>query len=248
MPPEPNIIEAHWPAPSCVRAFCTTRNSGFSQSVFDSFNLAQHVGDDPEHVRLNRDHLRNSLNLPAEPTWLGQTHSTEVSILELDQNREVDAAVTRLKNTIAVIMTADCLPILLCNKKGSEVAAVHAGWRGLLSGVVEATLEKMSSPRGEVMAWIGPAINQPAFEVGAEVRTEFCDKHTFATTRFASARSDHWLCDLPGLASDILASLGVSNIYLSGYCSFQQASLFYSYRREGKTGRMASLIWINSKP
>lgn len=239
-------IRADWSAPPQVKALCTTRIGGFSQHPYQSFNLAAHVGDDDKCVQRNRELLFNSLDLPAEPDWLEQTHSTRVVNLEHESSRIADAAITRKANTIAVVMVADCLPILLCNRGGSEVAAIHAGWRGLADGIIETTVVDMESPASELMAWIGPAISQQCFEVGDEVRDIFIARNQKHEDHFIANRPAHWLCDLPALAANKLSRLGVAEISRSEYCSFSDESLFFSYRRNATTGRMASLIWIDN--
>lgn len=243
-----SIIKPDWAAPLNISACGTTRLGGSSQNAFTELNLASHVGDDNQAVSTNRILLKNYLNLPAEPCWLNQTHSTRVVTLEesTPYDAEVDAAITRDANTIAVVMTADCLPILLCNRAGTEVAAIHAGWRGLADGIIEKTLDKMESPPEQLLAWVGPAISQQRFEVGDEVHEIFVRDRVSAEARFIANRPGHWLCDLPGLASDILARKAVGSVKLSGLCSFEDEHQFFSYRREKVTGRMASLIWINS--
>jgi len=248
MKPEPSIefIQAGWNAPPQVKALCTTRNGGFSKHPYDSFNLAMHVGDDEKSVLRNRELLCNSLKLPAEPCWLEQTHSTRVVNLDYEASRQADAAITRKANTIAVVMSADCLPILLCNREGTEIAAIHAGWSGLADGVIEATVKSMESSPGQLLAWIGPGISQQCFEIGVEVREIFIGKSSDAEGRFIANRPGHWLCDLGSLALDILTRLEVTEISRAEYCSFNDETLFYSYRRNPTTGRMASLIWINS--
>jgi len=241
------FIEPDWQAPVCISAFCTTRPGGVSVEPYDSLNLAQHVGDDIQSVDSNREILMRELELPTKPCWLNQTHSTRVeTILDVEQyNANVDAAITHQANVITVVMTADCLPILLCSRAGDEVAAIHAGWRGLADGIVQATLAAMDSPAKELLAWIGPAISQNRFEVGDEVHEIFITQNSEAKKRFIGNRPGHWLCDLPGLASDILKDSGLNAVKQSGLCSFEDESRFYSYRREKVTGRMASLIWIN---
>lgn len=242
--------QPEWSIPSAVKALYSTRRGGESQAPFDSFNLAEHVGDDLNRVARNRAILNKgtllSQPLPSAPCWLQQTHSTTVVTLETEQNREADGAITRQADTVAVVMTADCLPLLFCNRSGTEVAAVHAGWRGLLDGIVQKTIAKMQSPANELMAWIGPAISQSKFEVGDEVRQAFVDKHASADNRFISNRPAHWLCDLPAMADDLLKSLGVADVTQSNLCSYSNEDDFFSYRREAITGRMASLIWIPS--
>jgi YfiH family protein len=238
-----------WSIPSTVKALYTTRSGGASQAPFDAFNLAEHVGDDFDQVLRNREILL-SQSLPTAPCWLQQTHSIKVVTLESEPNRKADGAITRQADKVAVVMTADCLPILLCNRSGTEVAAVHAGWRGLLDGIVQTTIAKMQSPANELMAWIGPAISQPKFEVGDEVRLAFLDKYVekqgATHHRFISNRPGHWLCDLPGLAGDSLKHLGVGVVTQSNLCSYCNEADFFSYRRQAITGRMASLIWIPS--
>jgi len=243
--PSLEFIRPKWNAPPRVKALCTTRQGGFSQNPYESFNLAEHVGDQEVCVRRNREILRNVLNLPAEPCWLDQTHSSRVVNLEYDPNRQADAAITRQAETIAVVMTADCLPILLCDRSGTEVASIHAGWRGLADGIIETTVTDMKSSRAQLLAWIGPGISQKCFEVGDQVRDIFMHKNPGAQHRFMANRSAHWLCDLGGLAADALTRLGVTEIIRDEYCSFRDESLFFSYRRNATTGRMASLIWID---
>lgn len=240
------VIEPDWPAPAGVSACFTTRRGGVSAAPYDGCNLGLHVGDDETRVRANRAELRRQLNLPTEPEWINQTHGTNTVLLEADAGREADAAVTRAAGRVAVVMVADCLPILLCNRDGSEVAAVHAGWRGLQRGVVEAALASMQSPAAELIAWIGPAISQPHFEVGGEVYSAFCASLDGAQDYFiASSRSGHWLCDLAGLAERVLSARGVTRIARDPGCSFRDRERFFSYRRDAVTGRMAALIWIN---
>ncbi len=238
-------IQPGWDAPPGIRAYCTTRAGGFSTSPFDSLNLALHVGDDPGHVAQNRQLLQQELNLPAEPGWINQTHGIHAVTLEQESSRDADAAITRVRGIVAVVMTADCLPILICNRDGNEVAAVHAGWRGLQAGVIQAALAKMKSPSGKLLAWIGPGISQACFEVGAEVRAAFIDSMQDGQPFFKANRKGHWLCDLAGLAELVLKRQGVIDVYRAPNCSYRDAELFFSYRRNATTGRMASLIWIN---
>lgn len=242
-----NFFRPDWPAPEQIEAICTTRQDGHSLSPYDSFNLATHVGDSAELVDANRKKLIRALNLPSQPCWLNQTHSTRVTYLHSSRSYEIDSdsAITREINKIAVVMTADCLPILLCNREGTEVAAIHAGWRGLVDGVIEKTLDKMDSDPAQLLAWIGPAISQSRFEVGREVLDLFVEKDSRATDYLKANRPGHWLCDLSGIAEQRLRLQGLSDIFPSGLCSFNDASRFYSYRRNKVTGRMACLIWIN---
>ncbi len=241
------VIRPNWPAVDRICALCTTRRGGFSSGSYDGFNLASHVGDDIQAVNSNRLLLRQQLDLPTEPCWLNQTHSTDIELLSSSHSYQpnADAAISREAGQIAVVMTADCLPVLLCNREGTEVAAVHAGWRGLVDGILEKTVRKLDSDPAQLLAWIGPAISQSRFEVGQEVIDLFVDRDDSALKHFKSNRPGHWLCDLPGLARDQLRQQGLSAMYLSGLCSFNDESRFYSYRRNKVTGRMACLIWIN---
>ncbi len=238
-------IQPNWQAPSAIHACCTTRRGGISLAPFDAFNLGLHVGDRDPHVIENRRLLREALALPSEPCWINQTHGVHAVTLEQDSNRDADAAITREPGKIAVVMTADCLPILVCNRAGSEVAAIHAGWRGLQAGVIEATIAALRSPAQDLIAWIGPGISQACFEVGDEVHGAFIDSVANAQSCFSANRPGHWLCDLAGLAESVLRTAGIDQVARAPYCSYGDADLFYSYRREAVTGRMASLIWIN---
>ena len=237
-------IQPDWNAPPGVHACCTTRLGGLSNAPFEQLNLALHVGDDDDKVNRNRELLRHQLQLPAVPEWINQTHGTHTVILEEDITRDADAAITRMPGKVAVVMTADCLPILLCNRDGTEVGAVHAGWRGLERGVVQQALATMQSSNELLKAWIGPGISQACFEVGDEVREAFEDSVPKSRDYFSSHREGHWLCDLAGIAEMILHSQGVGEVYRDSYCTFQDAERFFSYRRDSVTGRMASLIWI----
>ena len=239
-----NLIEPDWSAPATVRAVTTTRTGGFSLAPFDSFNLALHVGDSPDHVVQNRALLQQALDLPAEPCWINQTHGIHVVTLEQDSSRDADAAITRLPGIVAVVMTADCLPILVCDRDGTEVAAIHAGWRGLQAGVIQATLASMVCANDQLMAWVGPGISQCNFEVGEEVRAAFVASIPHAESFFRANRGGHWLCDLAGLAESVLLGQGVGEVFCYSGCTYADADRFFSYRRNATTGRLASLIWI----
>jgi YfiH family protein len=239
------IIQPDWQAPPVINACCTTRLGGVSLAPYDGFNLGLHVGDRDADVIENRRLLRESLALPSEPGWINQTHGVRSVTLERDRGRDADAAITREPGRVAVVMTADCLPILVCNHAGSEVAAIHAGWRGLQAGVIEAAIDALLSPPQQLLAWIGPGITQPNFEVGDEVYEAFIDRVANAQSCFSANRPGHWLCDLAGLAESVLQATGVTEVARTRYCSYADADLFYSYRREPVTGRMASLIWIS---
>ena len=240
-------IVPDWPAPPGVRALITTRAGGVSRGAYAGLNLGLRSGDDIEDVVRNRASLRQWL--PAEPLWLRQVHGT--TVVEADTaegNREADAALARRPGRVCAALTADCLPLLLCDREGTIVAAVHAGWRGLCSGVIEHTLRAMDRPPQALLAYLGPAIGPEAYEVGAEVRAAFIaagrggDPESEAA--FAPGRPGKFHADLYALARRRLARSGVAGIYGGGYCTYTQRERFYSYRRDGATGRMASLIWM----
>ena len=237
-----------WPAPSCVHTAVTTRDGpGVSQPPFGRFNLGLRSGEDAQTVRSNRSALRQSLGLPAEPRWLRQVHGIAVADLgplPSQDEPEADAAVSHLPGTVLAILTADCVPVLFCAQDGSAIGAAHAGWKGLAAGVLEETIEQMQQPASGVMAWIGPCIGAPSYEVGDEVRKAFLAHDAAAASAFAATRPGHWLCDLAALARQRLQAAGITRIYSGGFDTRVDAR-FYSYRREGaRSGRFASLIWL----
>lgn len=238
-----------WPAPANVRAVTTTRNGGVSQSPYASLNLGDHVGDAPEAVARNRALLCQSLALPTEPSWLNQVHGCEVVAADVTPfPADADASVSRTPGHVCAVLTADCLPLLLCDESGTQVAAIHAGWRGLCGGVIEATIEAMAMPGEKLMAWLGPAIGADAFEVGDEVRQAFCEVDANAAEAFRpSDNKGRWLADIYQLTRQRLNRCQLTQIYGGGFCSFHDTERFYSYRRDGQTGRMASLIWMESE-
>lgn len=238
------MILPDWPAPAPVRSLMTTRAGGVSAAPWASFNLGDHVGDDPVHVAANRARLRRQL--PAEPDWLRQVHSARV--VELGRASvpvpEADAAFTREPGRVCAVLTADCLPVLFCDRAGSTVAAAHAGWRGLAGGVLEATVTAMQAPPADIIVWMGAAIGPQAFEVGDDVRDAFSAADPAAAAAFvAHAAPGKWLADIYALARIRLGRMGVTAIHGGGRCTFTESGHFYSYRRDGVTGRMASLIW-----
>lgn len=232
-----------WPAPARVRALQTTRRGGVSQGPFASLNLGDHVDDDPAAVAANRGLLSGSL--PAAPCWLRQVHGT--TVVDAGQamaGTEADAALARQADHVCVVMTADCLPILLCDRAGSVVAAAHAGWRGLCAGIVERTVEAMAVPGCEILAWLGPAIGPTAFEVGGEVRAAFVAHDPAAATAFGGYGEGKWLADIYLLARQRLTSMGIDRIFGGGECTVADGERWFSYRRDGTTGRMGSFIWL----
>lgn len=245
-PSESWLVPA-WPAPDNVRACVTTRLGGVSQPPYDSLNLADHVGDDPEAVAGNRRLLQAWLALPEEPRWLKQVHGTAVPAADAIRSDccEADASFTQAAGTVCAVMTADCLPVLLCDREGTTVAAAHAGWRGLQAGILEQTVSQLAIPGEQLLAWLGPAIGPDAFEVGPEVREGFCAIEARAEQAFRPGEGDRWFADIYQLARQRLQRCGVTAVYGGEFCTYHDARRFYSYRRDGVTGRMASLIWLS---
>lgn len=236
----------HWPAPPNISALTTTRTGGVSLAPYSENNIALHVGDNEEHVVHNRNELVKKLSLLSQPVWLEQTHTNHCVVVEEESERNADAAISRSAAHPLAIMTADCLPILLCNRSGTEIAAVHAGWKGLLNGIVENTINKMLSSPDSLLAWIGPAICQHCYETGTEVREAYINRYPFTQQAFQHTASQVH-ANLPKMAELILQSAGVQAIYQSNACTFELEKQFYSYRRQAQTGRMATLIWFNQR-
>ena len=241
---DPSWLIPDWPAPSGVRSLATTRLGGVSRGVFGAFNLGDHVGDDPAAVTANR--ARVAARVGSEPVWMRQVHGTRV----IDAGEYVgqaapqaDAAFARRAGAVCAVMTADCLPVLFCDEAGSVVAAAHAGWRGLLDGVLEATMAAMGVPGENLLAWFGPAIGPRAFEVGEEVREAFVAVSPAAASAFRPGKPGKWLADIYGLARQRLAGQGVRRVFGGEWCTLEDADRFFSYRRDGQTGRMATMIW-----
>lgn len=241
--PLAELLIPDWPAPACVRTCVTTRAGGLSQPPFDSLNLGDHVGDDPQAVTANRQRLQQ---LGCRPAWLSQVHG--VAVVEADPARvlEADASWSAAPGVACAILTADCLPVLFCDRAGTRVAAAHAGWRSLAGGVLEASVAALECPADQLLVWLGPAIGPQAFEVGAEVCEAFVSQHPQAVAAFVpSLRTGRFMADLYQLARIRLASIGVTAVYGGGLCTFTDAERFYSYRRAPRTGRQASLIWLS---
>ena len=235
-------IPADWPAPDNVVAGTTIRVGGASTGVFESLNLGAHVGDDPAAVAENRSRFVTMRDLPGEPDWLTQVHGTAVRVAGEPSAAEADAAIARHPAAVVAVLTADCLPILLCARSGDEIAAIHGGWRGLAAGVITSTLSRMATAPDALMAWLGPAISQSAFEVGDEVRQAFVDLDAAAGECFESNEQGRWQADLYGLARLQLRMAGVGAVYGGEYCTHGDSSRFFSYRRDGECGRMASFV------
>jgi len=238
------LLKPNWPAPLNVCAVQTTRAGGVSAAPFDRLNLGDHVKDNPHHVAHNRQLLNEVV--PTEPVWLRQVHGARVIDAALSSCLEqADASFTIQRNVVCVTMTADCLPILICDKAGTVVASVHAGWRSLHVGVIEETVKAMRVAGSKLMAWLGPAIGPEAFEVGDDVRKLFVAQAQAAEQAF-KPRGDKWLCDLYCLAKLRLKALGVTSVYGEISCTYANSAQYFSYRRDGDTGRMATMIWLSA--
>ncbi len=247
----PQWLVPDWPAPPTVRALSTLRFGGASRDPYASLNLGDHVGDAPLAVAKNRRSLAETAGLPAEPCWLAQVHGTQV--LDLDEPpaatpgvaaRSADAAVSGLPGTVCAILTADCLPLLLAAESGARVGAAHAGWRGLAAGVIEAAVRSMGTPPSDLLAWLGPAIGPKHFEIGAEVRDALLGADPGAEAAFQPNARGRFMADLFTLARRRLARAGVERVYGGGECTYTQADKYFSHRRDGRTGRQATMIWI----
>lgn len=240
-------IEAQWPAPARVRALSTLRRGGVSTGPYASANFGAHVGDDPDAVAANRTRLQTMLPGTPELCWLAQVHGTRVIAAGSGEGNEpADAQWTLRRGMACAVLTADCLPVLLCDRAGTRVAAAHAGWRGLAAGVLEATVAALQAAPRELMAWLGPAIGPHAFEVGTEVRTAFLEAGS-PSEAFRPAppqRGARWYADLYRLARERLLACGVEAVYGGGYCTWTESARFFSYRRDGVCGRQASLIYL----
>lgn len=249
MPSIVRWIEPDWPAPARVRAISTLRGGGVSDGQYASLNLAAHVGDDPAAVAENRLRLRTAASLPAEPLWLEQVHGIDVfkhdGAATLDRlPPRADASVAVEAGRVCAVLTADCLPVVFADDAGTCVAVSHAGWRGLAGGVLERTIDTLGMPSSRLMAWLGPAIAQPAFEVGAEVRDAFVQRSARCAGAFERNGSGRFQADLYALARVVLEDCGIRRVYGGGRCTVRGTGEFFSYRREGATGRMATLAWL----
>jgi YfiH family protein len=239
------FLDPSWPAPPNVHAVCTLRTGGVSRAPYDSFNLAAHVGDDQGAVAANRRLLRDTLRLPNEPSWLDQVHSdVVVEAGAWSQPKRADASIARGAGLVCTVLTADCLPVLFCSRDGDRVAAAHAGWRGLAAGILDNTVGSLGLPGHELMAWLGPAISQPAFEVGDDVRIAFLARDAGAADAFIPNARGRWQCDLYMLARRNLAALGITDVYGGEHCTVTEQDRFFSYRRDGQCGRMATAVWL----
>lgn len=246
---EIEIIQPDWPAADNIHAFSSTRNCrqnmGESHGPYACLNLARHVEDNPEQVNRNRMLLEKKLKLPQPPLWLDQVHGTTVVNVDSAENIPADASYSTQSNKVCAVMTADCLPVLICNRKGDKVAAAHAGWRGLADGVIETTVKSLNEQAQNLLVWLGPAIGPQVFEVGEDVRQAFTSDLAESARAFQENRPGHYLADIYLLARLRLQRIGIDAVYGGQYCTYTDANRFYSYRRDGKTGRQVSLIWFS---
>jgi len=245
-----DVIRPEWPAPPNVHALSTTRRGGVSSGAWKSLNLGEKCGDDPADVEANR--VRLSGLLPAAPLWMRQVHGARVldSGSSPQGSPEADARVSQRAGEVLAVLTADCLPLLLCDAEGQCVAVAHAGWRGLAGGVIEATVGRIQVPPDQLLVWLGPAIGGQVYEVGKEVRDAFAGSGSLAAQAVDSsfvASGDRWLLDLTAAARAVLAAMGVEKTYGGGFCTYSDPERFFSHRRDGVSGRMASVIWFEAK-
>lgn len=241
------LIRPEWPAPPWVHAGSTTRGGGVSTGAYAGLNLGDHVGDEPRRVARNRALVQAALDLPAAPRWLTQVHGCAVAQGERAVPGQLaDAVMTRRPAVVCAVLTADCLPLLICDRRGRAAAAVHAGWRGLAAGVIERTLEALGEAPADLLVWLGPAIGPAAFAVGPEVRAAFLAADPGVASAFRPGPGDRWLADLYALARARLARAGVMRVFGGDYCTWSDPGRFFSFRRDGVTGRMASLIWLSA--
>lgn len=239
-------VEPDWPAAEHVRVLSTLRGGGVSEGPYASLNLAAHVGDRPEAVAANRLLLREAAHLPGEPLWLEQVHGTGVvrHAGSAGKTPRADAAVTFEPGRVCAVMTADCLPVVFADRAGTRVGVAHAGWRGLVGGVLQATIAALEVPPADLLAWLGPAIGPAAFEVGPEVREAYLAHVPGSAACFTPNDRGRYLADIYGLARLVLVAAGVAGVHGGGRCTHEETQRFFSYRRDGVTGRMATLAWL----
>lgn len=246
-----SVVAPDWPAPESITAYTTTRQSGLSEGGYSALNVADHVGDCPSAVAQNRARICSGLAMPSHPHWLNQIHGCQAVYLAdgtvPTQIPTADASWTDRPGVVAVVATADCLPLLLCDAEGRWVAAVHAGWRGLAAGIVQQTLNVIAPDRPNTLAWMGPAISAHAFEVGPEVRSAFICRDAAHAACFRLGEGDRWWADLYALTRLELANAGVRSVFGGHWCTYLQRDWFYSYRRDRVCGRMASFIWLDGR-
>ena len=245
-------LAADWPAPAHIHAGTTLRSGGFSKPPYDQLNLGTHVHDEPSHVLANRERLVRDLKLPAEPVWLNQVHGNNIIQIDTQIDLELtdkvaDGSYSKVANKVCVVMTADCLPLLMCDDEGTQVAAIHIGWQGFSKDIITAAIEKFTCPNEKIRAWLGPCISADYYEIDVPVYNAARKVFAGAEECFTETSVGHWLMDLKQLVSKQLTTLQVGNIYTSPDCTYSEQTRFFSHRRDGTTGRIASLIWIDSQ-
>ncbi len=245
-------LAADWPAPAHIHAGTTLRSGGVSKPPYDQLNLGTHVHDEPSHVLANRERLVRDLKLPAEPVWLNQVHGNNIIQIDTQIDLELtdkvaDGSYSKVANKVCVVMTADCLPLLMCDDEGTQVAAIHIGWQGFSKDIITAAIEKFTCPNEKIRAWLGPCISADYYEIDVPVYNAARKVFAGAEECFTETGAGHWLMDLKQLVSRQLTSLQVGNIYTSPDCTYSEQTRFFSHRRDGTTGRIASLIWIDSQ-
>ncbi len=245
---EKDFIKPNWPAPSHIQAFSSTRHHGISLPPFDSLNLGAHVGDNLINVAHNRQLIQNFLKLEKSPLWLNQVHGSHViKSQRYTHNCNADAIVSAQPQTPLIIMTADCLPILLCDKQGSSIAAIHAGWKSLHLGIITNTIEQLNIKSEDCLAWLGPCISQTHFEIGHEVKDKFCLQNETHENAFAfNQNTQKYHGCLKTIAKNELQTLGIEACYQTNLCTYENTNDFFSYRRQAITGRMATFIWMDT--
>ena len=241
-------LAANWHAPSHIHAGTTMRSGGVSSPPYDQLNLGIHVEDDQNSVLVNRERLAKYLKLPREPAWLNQVHGNNIIRLNSEiTNKTADGSYSIKTNNVCVVMTADCLPLLLCDDEGTQIAAIHIGWQGFSKDIITTALDKFTCPHERLIAWLGPCISADHYEIDAPVYNAARKVFAGAEECFVETRMEHWLMDLKQLVSKQLITLKVEHIYTSPYCTYSDQTYFFSHRRDGTTGRIASLIWMDSQ-
>jgi YfiH family protein len=238
-------IPAIWDAPPGIKAGITTRKGGCSIAPYDGFNLALHVGDKESDVKQNRKYLKDNLSLIHEPIWLNQVHKSRVIKTGFNQNNVADGIISDTPQVPCAILIADCVPLLICNSNGNKVGAIHVGWRGLVSGIIDNAIHQFGSSPEDLLIWIGPHIRDHHYEVGRDVFDACVNLDKDLKTGFTTKDQDHWHANLELMIKIILNKHGIYRVFNTSYCTYKDADLFYSYRRDGVTGRMASMIWID---
>jgi len=251
-PYELGWLAADWPAPAHIHAGTTLRSGGISKPPYDQLNLGTHVNDEQSCVLTNRERLAKELKLPAEPVWLNQVHGNNIIQIDSQMDSELtdkvaDGSYSKEANKVCVVMTADCLPLLLCDDEGTQVAAIHIGWQSFNKDIITAAIEKFTCPNEKILAWLGPCISADYYEIDAPVYNAARKVFVGAEECFTETSVGHWLMDLKQLVSKQLTTLQVGHISTSPYCTYSEQTRFFSHRRNGTTGRMASLIWMDSQ-